>query len=237
MCAPERKREIRARHLPFKLVGAAQLQHVQVYVHFGVVCRRANELGIGLLLRVEYLPLRRVLVAEIENQSEARRVYELVFRLRFFLLERAAEAIGAERGYLGRCFLRLDQGREKKHQRDKRSFHKGGSSVAKSVYRKSERPHEGAVLFRTSCRFLRLVSHPHVADSTGQIMRYRAQADDAAGEADRRILVQHVVEAQRERQRVVQPLRVIACADIRKHGRIQRVAVDDRHFVGPAERE
>src|SRR5210317_1731554 len=58
----------------------------------------------------------------------------------------------------------------------------------------------GAVAY-CSLRFylLRLVRHPHIADATRNIVHDRVEADDAAVLAHRRILVQHVVKADRER--------------------------------------
>jgi hypothetical protein len=114
---PEKNsREIRARYFPIKLVSTAQLQHVQLDVHLWVVRRRTRVLGLGLLLRIEDLPLRGVLVADIENQPEARRVLQFVPGFGLFFLEGAAEAVSTKSGYLGGSFLRLQQCREEKHR-------------------------------------------------------------------------------------------------------------------------
>ena len=64
---------------------------------------------------------------------------------------------------------------------------------------------------------LALVSNAQVTNPARQVVGDRAKTDDTAREADRRILVEHVVEAQRDRQRVIPDVRVIRSAQIGEH--------------------
>ena len=66
-------------------------------------------------------------------------------------------------------------------------------------------------------------------------MRDRAHADYAASVTQRRILVENVVEADRERHCIVSPTRIVAGPEVGEVNRFQLAATVQRHFVGPTD--